>query len=97
MVIEPAPIVPRDDDERRGPVGAIHDGIDLLDGPILAIAHALGGVLVARADEPGDRGQPARLDIFEEIGFRSEAYPQGRIVIDSMEGCRAQELHHAAC
>src|SRR6266542_1032305 len=73
VVVEPAPVVPRQEDRRVLPHGAAHDGVDDLGGPVLSPAEVVFGVL-GQGDlgrDPRDRGEPARLHVAHEIVDRS--------------------------
>src|SRR5436309_1487101 len=63
MIVEPAPVVPDEEDRRARPVGATHDGVDQACYPGLADADERIRVLRVPPVglHPGDRGQRPRL------------------------------------
>src|SRR6266511_5039271 len=69
MVVEPAPVVPGQEDRRRLPSRTAHPRIDHLRDVLLPGADAPRRMLADAAvwDHPGDRGQPAP--------------PRGRVVV----------------
>jgi hypothetical protein len=58
MVIETAMIVPDNENGRGTPIWALHDGINLLNIPILSVAHTARWVLAGIiGDQPTDSRQ----------------------------------------
>ena len=69
MVVEAAPVVPRDEDCRRVPCGALHDLVDEEGGVRLAIVHARRRMLAdrLRGDDPRDRRHCVGVDRGDEV------------------------------
>src|SRR4051812_6237168 len=83
VIVEPAVVVPRDEDGGALPHRGVHDRVDHLRRPVLAVAEAVFGVfgnLVARRD-PGDRSEAPVLDVADEVVDREDVLlPAVRIV-----------------
>ena len=70
MVVETAPVVPREEDDGAGPIGSLLHGIDQASRPGLTIAQQGRWMFTIRltGGDPTDGREGAALSIFIEIG-----------------------------
>jgi len=92
LVEESTKIVPRQDNSRGAPEAAAHDGVDLVDRPVLSRAHTEGWVIALRkvGSDVGDRREPAPRNIRGETAFGNVAplpVATKSNMLDGIQGC----------
>src|SRR5712692_9670369 len=92
MVVEAAPLIVGEEDRRTGPIAALHDRVDLLDGPVLTDAGGVGRMLTIFfwGNHPGEGRQVARLSIGNKLLPRHNISTPVAAVANMMNGIKSR-------
>src|SRR5712692_5418948 len=92
MVVEAAPLIVGEEDGRTGPIAALHDRVDLLDGPVLPNAGGVGRMLTIFfwGNHPGEGRQVARLSIAHKLLPRHDILTPVAAVANMMNGIESR-------
>ncbi len=88
MVVEPAPLVPREHDGRVPPVRHAHDPVDEVGRPVLAVAERRAAGMVAavvRRHDPGDGAQVTLVEVARQPAERMHVAGVGVALADRLD------------